>query len=103
MIWRQGDVLIERVDSIPPSARRLKRQILASGDSTGQRHQIKDGRAARLLASDEGGPRMLFLEVIAEEVGVVHPEHGEVVLPQGTYRVWRQREFDDWGFRTVAD
>ena len=103
MIWRQGDVLIERVESVPPSAKRLKRLVLASGDSTGQRHQIKDRRAARLLSSDEGGDPRLFLEIIAELAAVVHPEHGEIVLPRGAYRVWRQREFDDHGSRFVAD
>jgi hypothetical protein len=102
-MWRQGDVLIERVESIPPSARRLKRPVLASGDSTGQRHQIKDRRAARLLSSGEGTATELFLEVTAEEAGVVHPEHGEIILPRGIYRVWRQREFDGTGSRRVAD
>ena len=77
--------------------------MLASGDSTGQRHQIKDRRAARLLSTDERGATQLFLEVIADEAAVVHPEHGEIVLPRGTYRVWRQREFDDLGSRSVAD
>jgi hypothetical protein len=102
-MWRQGDVLIERVEAIPASARRLKRPVLASGDSTGQRHQIRDRRAARLLASGEGNATQFYLEVVAKEAGVVHPEHGEVVLPRGTYRVWRQREFDDMGTRPVAD
>jgi hypothetical protein len=102
-MWRQGDVLIEQVGSIPPSARRLKRPVLASGDSTGQRHQIKDRRTARLLSTDETGAIRLFLEVIADEAAVVHPEHGEIVLPRGNYRVWLQREFDDIGQRSVAD
>ncbi len=102
-MWRQGDVLIERVGAIPASARRLRRPVLASGDSTGQRHQIRDRRAARLLSSGEGGATQLYLEVLAEEAGVVHPEHGEIVLPRGSYRVWRQREFDDPGPRLVAD
>jgi hypothetical protein len=102
-MWRQGDVLIEQVEAIPPSARRLKRPVLASGDSTGQRHQIKDRRAARLLSTDETGVIRLFLEVIAEEAAVVHPEHGEIVLPRGNYRVWLQREFDEIGPRSVAD
>jgi hypothetical protein len=103
-MWRQGDVLIERVEAIPPSARRLKRPVLASGDATGQRHQIKDRQTARLLSYPSGaGGMLLFLEVIAEEASVVHPEHGSIVLPRGAYRVWRQREFDDEGSRFVAD
>ncbi len=102
-MWRQGDVLIERVGEIPAEAKRLKRPILASGDATGQRHQIKDRNAARLLAWNDGGATRLFLEVVADEAEVVHPEHGEIVLPRGTYRVWLQREFTGFGTRSVVD
>lgn len=102
-LWRQGDVLIQRVGSVPPSAGKLKRAVLASGDTTGQRHQVKDRRAARLYSVGEGRDAQLFLEVIADEADVVHPEHGAITLPRGAYRVWRQREFDDRGIRFVAD
>jgi hypothetical protein len=102
-MWRQGDVLIERVGAIPPSARRRKRAVLASGDATGQRHQVRDPKTARVLADGEGQDEQLFLEVTADEARVVHPEHGTITLPRGAYRVWRQREFDDGGIRTVAD
>ncbi len=102
-MWRQGDVLIKRVETIPPSALRLKRAVLASGDSTGHRHQIKDRRTARLFESVNARASGLFLEVVADEAAVSHPEHGEIVLTRGVYRVWRQREFDDLGSRLVAD
>lgn len=102
-LWRQGDVLIQRVESVPPSARVLKRAVLASGDTTGQRHQVKDRRAARLHAVGEGRETQLFLEVTDDEARVVHPEHGAVCLPRGVYRVWRQREFDDRAVRFVSD
>lgn len=102
-MWRQGDVLIERVEAVPPSARKRKRPILASGDSTGQRHQIKDRQAAQLFSVGEGRDTQLFLDVTAEEARIVHPEHGTIALPRGAYRVWRQREFDDLQIRFVAD
>ena len=102
-MWRQGDVLIERVEAIPTEARRLRRPILASGDATGHRHQIRDGKAACLLSIGNGNATQLYLEVVADQAGVVHPEHGEIVLTRGSYRVWKQREFDDRGIRFVAD
>jgi hypothetical protein len=102
-LWRQGDVLIQRVEAVPPSARKLKRAVLASGDTTGHRHQVKDRRTARLLSVGEGRAVQLFLEVDADEASVVHPEHGTITLPRGVYRVWRQREFDDHEVRFVAD
>lgn len=102
-MWRQGDVLIDRIEEIPPSAFRLKRPILASGDTTGHRHRIKDPRTARLLWTHQSRPGQVFLEVIADEATVSHPEHGEIVLPRGLYRVWRQREFEEGGPRFVVD
>jgi hypothetical protein len=99
-MWRQGDVLIERAAEVPPTARKLKRLILASGDSTGQRHTIKEYKAAELYrdGSDE-----MFLRVTANEATVVHPEHRPITLPRGTYRVWKQREFSDAAPRPVLD
>src|SRR5215213_10086403 len=99
-MWRQGDVLIERTGEVPPTATKLKRLILASGDSTGQRHTIKEHKAAELY---QAGRDEMFLRVTAEEATVVHPEHGPITLPRGTYRVWKQREFADVAPRPVRD
>lgn len=100
MLVRQGDVLIERVDTVPEGAARLKRLVLAAGDSTGQRHMIKDRTTAELYAAAGG---TLFLRVTADEATVAHPEHGHVTLPRGEYRVWKQREFTDARPRPVWD
>jgi hypothetical protein len=100
---RQGDVLIQEVEEIPPSARRQKGVVLASGETTGHSHRIEDRRTAQLFSADDGRGEQLFLEVIAREAKLVHPEHKTVILPQGRYRVWKQREFDDPGARDVVD
>jgi hypothetical protein len=99
-MWRQGDVLIERAAEIPSTARKLKRLILASGDSTGQRHTIKEYKAAELY---QGERDEMFLRVTADQATVVHPEHRPINLPRGTYRVWKQREFTDVIPRPVRD
>lgn len=102
-MWRQGDVLIQAMDTIPEGVGRLKRAVLASGDSTGHRHQIKDHRTARLYGLPGSSDGDLYLDVIADEATLVHPEHEPIVLPRGCYRVWRQREFTDIGYQTVID
>ncbi|QEH38784.1 hypothetical protein OJF2_73920 [Aquisphaera giovannonii] len=102
-LWRQGDILIQRIESVPPAAQRLRRPVLASGDTTGHSHRIEDRRTARLLLIDGAPGTQLFLEVDADEASVVHPEHDTITLPRGAYRVWRQREFDDRGSRPVSD
>lgn len=99
-MWRQGDVLIQEIDCVPEDATRLKRPILASGDSTGHSHRIKDARTARLHAT---GSDDRYLEVVAGEAQLVHPEHATIVLQQGCYHVWKQREFTDSGHRPVID
>jgi hypothetical protein len=99
-MWRQGDVLIDRVEQVPSGATKLKRLILASGDSTGQRHTIWERKAADLYRR---GPDELFLHVTAESATVVHPEHRPITLPRGSYRVWKQREFSDAAPRPVRD
>ncbi len=89
-MWRQGDVLIESIPVIPDGMPKLKRLVLASGDNTAQRHQIKERNAARLFGDPNS---FLYLLVTADEATVVHPEHGPITLAKGSYRVWRQREF----------
>jgi hypothetical protein len=99
-MWRQGDVLIEAVSEVPENLPRVKRLVLASGDNTAQRHEIKERGVAELF----GDPaRSLYLVVKGEEATVVHPEHGPIVLKKGQYRVWRQREFAGTETRRVLD
>lgn len=98
-MWRQGDILIDSISEVPAEARRMSGLVLAEGDSTGQRHRIRDRKSARLYRSE----RNLFLEVFAEEAVIVHPEHDEIRLTKGCYRVWRQREFTDRGTQWVTD
>jgi len=98
-MWRQGDILIEAVKAIPESASRVNNLILAEGDSTGQRHRVKNRKGARLFWGNRG----FYLDVFAEEAEIVHPEHHVIRLPKGFYRIWRQREFTDSGSRWVAD
>ena len=71
--------------------------MLASGDTTGHSHRIKDRRTAQMFLMGRGHLAVFFLEVTAEEAKVEHPEHGPIVLPRGMYRVWRQREFGESG------
>src|SRR5215467_2720856 len=101
-LWRQGDVFITRVESIPDAARasRLPHGILAHGELTGHSHRLDDSRSAALFA---GAGRDLFLDVSPGGARVVHEEHGAIVLPVGLYRVWRQREYTPQDIRVVRD
>ena len=100
-MYRQGDVLIERVARIPADAKKQKakgRIILAHGEATGHHHSV-DIDAADWWKRDNGTQ---FLEV-EEAAAVEHQEHGTITLPPGKYRVSRQREYSPEAIRNVAD
>ncbi len=102
-IYRQGDVLIERVPSIPTNVTKAPpengRIILAHGEATGHHHSI-DMRDADWWKGT--GVPAQFIEV-KKATEVVHQEHGPIALPPGKYRVRRQREYSPEAIRNVAD
>lgn len=111
VIYRQGDVLIERIDSLPaklaPIAREQGRVVLAHGEVTGHTHAITDKGAALFSAPDEkteaGLVGVTYLEVRDAMAALKHEEHSTIALPRGHYRVTRQREYSPEALRNVAD
>jgi hypothetical protein len=99
MLFRQGDVLIAAIPSIPEQARRLPHSTLAEGEATGHTHRIDEAGGAELF--DSAGT--LYLRVFADSATVVHQEHGPIALPRGNYRVWQQREYSPTAIRRVVD
>lgn len=89
-LYRHGDVLVARVESIPASAELVAGLTLARGEATGHTHRIAetDGRAHLLRHGAE-----LFLEIMEQPATLVHDEHGPIALDPGLYRVWKQREY----------
>jgi hypothetical protein len=100
-LYRQGDVLIERIETIPKAAVKFVpiggRIILAHGEATGHHHSV-DADAADWWKTDG----QTFLDVSAP-TEVVHQEHAPIALAPGKYRVRRQREYSPEAIRNVAD
>lgn len=103
-MYRQGDVLIIPVKSIPkklePVERENGRIVLAHGEVTGHAHAIKNKGAA--LFRD---PKLMavFMTVNGDAVMLEHDEHDTIVIPPGNYQVVRQREYSPEAIRNVAD
>lgn len=103
-MYRQGDVLIVPVKSLPknldPVDREQGRVVLAHGEVTGHAHAIKDRNAA--LFRD---PKLaaIFMHVSDDPVALEHEEHATITIPPGNYRVIRQREYSPEAIRNVAD
>lgn len=91
-IYRQGDVLVMRVDgTMPAGAKSVKREagriVLAHGELTGHAHAIASKRASLWSKGEER-----FLKV-RERAFIQHEEHAPITLPPGLYKVIRQREY----------
>ncbi|MBL1078638.1 hypothetical protein JK358_29970 [Nocardia sp. 2] len=105
-MFRQGDVLIVPVAeaSVPAYAQDAPglqrdsrgRMVLALGEVTGHAHALSaPGRLVRT-----SGQTLLHLP---EGGRLVHEEHAAIALPQGWYRIVRQREYTPGAVRIVAD
>lgn len=104
-MYRQGDVLVLRVDSIPAGGKPVEREngriVLAHGEVTGHSHAIPS-RDARFTAVVAAGAERRFLDA-KKPVKLLHEEHGEIIIARGTYEVVIQREYEPGAIRNVAD
>jgi len=93
MMYRQGDVLLVRVDSLPSNLEEIPRDrgrvVLAYGEVTNHAHAIKKP-SVRFLRDQESADR--FLDV-PEPAKLEHEEHATVDVPPGKYRVVQQVEY----------
>jgi hypothetical protein len=89
MLFRHGDVLIQKVSKLPKDVQRLRHRTLAHGELTGHSHQIREAEGVALWQSVSE----LFLRIDSPHATVVHQEHAPIEIPKGIYRVWRQREY----------
>ena len=115
MMYRQGDVLLRRVDTLKeglaavPSAPKV---ILAFGETTGHHHRFEDpnvvafikegddlmmaggSKIENLPAAFVGEPTQVQAVTIPEGgAALVHEEHDAIQVAPGTYEVIRQREY----------
>lgn len=82
---RQGDVLIQRIASVPAGLPIHFDRNLA----VGSRHAHAITEPADLL----DGPDNTMFIVSPGEFTVTHDEHHHIRLPGGSYKVWKQVEF----------
>lgn len=100
--YRQGDVFIQSVETIPEAVVEIPREhghvILAHGEVTGHYHGIKN-RVAKFY-KNEAGERFLDL---SKPCDLTHQEHETISLPAGRYKVIQQREYSPESIRSVRD
>ena len=101
---RQGDVILLPVQQAFSVAaqqelgQELPHLILAEGEVTGHIHRVSEGEAQ--LYEKDG---TLYLRVISSTALLTHEEHKTISIPQGTWMVRIQREYEPQGWKYVAD
>jgi hypothetical protein len=104
--YRQGDVGITRVASLPVAATPVTNQnriVLAYGEVTGHAHALAADEAQEFTFADAGGIVRRFLQVFEKGATVRHEEHAPIPLPPGFYEITQQREYTPEAIRNVAD
>jgi len=95
-MWRQGDLLIVRIGTIPNGAVHCDNRVLAEGEITNHLHELDTGDV--YLEKDT-----LYFRIRAGTATLAHPEHKPLTFEPGSYRVVRQREYTPAGWRRVSD
>ena len=92
MLYQQGDVLIEKIETIPENTKEVNRTngqlVLAEGEATGHLHSVKNDGVTMFKDDKE-----VFLTAL-NEFTVTHQEHKHITLPSGKYRVRKVKEYD---------
>lgn len=97
-MYRQGDLLIVRAEGLVTRgayAREIVDGVIQEGEATGHAH--------RLVGGDAWNDRGDTFLVSDGSATLTHDEHDTITLPEGSYRVLRQREFTPEGERRVRD
>ncbi len=93
---RQGDVILLPVQQA--QGQKLPHLTLAEGEVTGHKHQISQGKAE---VFEENGT--FYLRVLSQTALLTHEEHKAIQVPQGSWMIRIQREYEPQGWRYVAD
>lgn len=103
----QGDVIFQRVDSIPEQFKKTEEngRIVCAHSETGHDHAIHDKLVSRFV--EPGNPWVCYLQISGEFGDVVHHRsfdtHETVRLLKGIWKIKRQREHTPEGLRMVQD
>ncbi len=126
--YRQGELLFVPVDPVElkaleydeneqkyPSWKKLGSNVIREGEATGHKHEVitqAPGVAAILAPANQFIRGLADMAAIGSEdrmliaqkpVEIVHPEHRPLNLPEGSYLIIIQREYDEVKARRIID
>ncbi len=93
-MYRQGDLLFIKV-SIEPKGKLKNDKIVLGSSVTGHNHALVEGQVFINEPSWSDNANF-YVSVPAGGTDLVHPEHKTIPLPEGIYKVIRQREVNGY-------
>jgi hypothetical protein len=101
---RQGDIYLDRVESIPDEYSIATMELqLAKGDTKGARHILEEKSSLRVFIKNQPSPLDGPAFKSDEEIHVTHPEHGNMVLPAGSYVCTYQQDYRVEYLKAIRD
>jgi len=88
--YRQGEILIFKVKSIPKTYNAPKpilNGVIREGEKEGHEHKVEGSGQLAMFGEDEG-----VIKVSGGKATITHPEHKDIKLPEGEYVVKVQKE-----------
>jgi hypothetical protein len=106
MMYRQGDVLLVKVDNLPKAAVEVALDnkvviTLAYGEATGHHHSFFGG--ALMFRANEGEGGVATYVEVKPGAKLEHQEHSTITPAAGFYQVIIQREYSPEAIRNVQD
>lgn len=102
---RQGDILLEKIENGSNSnitIEKVKEQdnIIAHGES-GNTHRMNQ----QVILFEDKKSKQRFVQVLSQQTELVHQEHAKIQIPQGLYKIRREREYNafEQSIRQVQD
>lgn len=96
-MMRQGDLLLEKVVSLPKGLRLRNTNVVLHGE-TGHKHQL----VTPTLSIYDGLEDVTYLS-LDKPTELVHEEHKTIHVDKGLWKVVRQREYSPAENRRVLD
>jgi len=110
--YRQEDILLERIYEIPKQIINHHHQqqqqqtqdnyIIAHGES-GNQHRMS--KHVLIFEKPENKEEERYVQVLSQDTYLVHQEHKSIHIPQGIYKIRREREYNAFesAIRQVQD
>jgi len=89
-LYRHGDLLLKKIDTLPVGLNKLNTKILAEGEITGHKHTFSNGMA-QILQEPVSLQKYVQVE---QEAELTHQEHNAIKIKEGLYVLIQEREYN---------